>query len=625
MPWRRAACPFSPLQPDSKLPDGAMCPDWTRAASTDLDQVRRWWLSPNGTERDNNVGILTTDFVAVDVDVKDEKPGLVTMFNLGFSFDTFTTRTPTGGYHLVYSNDGEPVGQAPLGEGVDVRALNGYIVAPGSTIGGVPYVIEIDQPILPFPQHLRSLLSAPRRRHEEVACSVELDMSGSIETARHWLERDAPPAIEGQNGDDTTYRVACRVRDYGVSEPVATELMFEVWNERCEPPWDVADLEIRVRNAYKYATGEAGAASPQATFGGIKPIEASPTAPDLAAFVEKQPSRSSFKPVDEFCAAYEPLSYVVEPIVRTGSIYTLTARTGAGKTALAVIVCHAITTGRADILDLEVVRGRVAYCAFENPDDVRMRIMVSASRLGIDLAAIAQSFLVLDARLSPEDLVAELRDQGATANFSLVIIDTFAAAFDGRDVNDNVQAGEFIRRLRPITQLPGLPALLIPAHPTKNATADQLVPYGGGAILNEVDGNLSLASGPSSGQTRLHWQGKYRGLEFTPRHFRFEIFESPLVVDKKGRCVRLPVLRPCTPDDADRAAEGNVERSIQVLRAMEANPKATIRELGLATGISKSSAGRTLVELVKLKLIEQKLGRWSLTRRGRDELKEISA
>jgi len=32
----------------------------------------------------------------------------------------------------------------------------------------------------------------------------------------------------------------------------------------------------------------------------------------------------------------------------------------------------------------------------------------------------------------------------------------------------------------------------VSAHPIKNASENALVPYGSGAILNEVDGNLTL-------------------------------------------------------------------------------------------------------------------------------------
>ena len=75
--------------------------------------------------------------------------------------------------------------------------------------------------------------------------------------------------------------------------------------------------------------------------------------------------------------------------------------------------------------------------------------------------------------------------------FSLVIVDTSAAYFEGDDENNNVQAGNHARMLRSlIDTVEGGPTILVPAHPTKNATPDNLLPRGGGAFVNEMDTNL---------------------------------------------------------------------------------------------------------------------------------------
>jgi hypothetical protein len=54
---------------------------------------------------------------------------------------------------------------------------------------------------------------------------------------------------------------------------------------------------------------------------------------------------------------------------------------------------------------------------------------------------------------------------------------------------------------------------LVAAHPIKNAPEDNLMPYGSGAILNEVDGNLTLWKNPNTGIVSLYWQGKLRGFD----------------------------------------------------------------------------------------------------------------
>ena len=202
---------------------------------------------------------------------------------------------------------------------------------------------------------------------------------------------------------------------------------------------------------------------------------------------------------------------------------------------------------------------------------------------------------VIDDRRKPEDIEAVLRTVEHNGDFRLIIVDTFAALFDGSDVNDNVQAGEFVRRLRPLTRLRGLPAVLIAAHPVKNASEDNLLPYGGGAILNEVDGNLTLWKKPDTGLVNLHWQGKLRGLEFKPRSFRFELVTSPDLLDAKGREVQLPVLRPWGDEVAECKEAAAVDRNASLLKIMRANPTMSLRELSAATDIPLVSINRRFV------------------------------
>jgi AAA domain len=326
--------------------------------------------------------------------------------------------------------------------------------------------------------------------------------------------------------------------------------------------------------------------------------------------------RVIFKDLAIFCAEYVPLNYTIEGIVRSSSLYTMTARTGAGKTAFNVIAALAIATGRADILGRETVQGRVAYLAFENPDDVRMRFKIAAFLLNIDIEEIKKSVIILDKRLKAEDVIAELSSLANAAPFAAVFIDTFAAFFDGKDVNDNVQAGEFTRRLRPFTQIRGLPSVIVSSHPVKNAPADNLIPYGGGAILNESDGNLTLWK-TDGGQVNLHWQGKLRGLEFQPLPFRFEICGSPDILDAKGREVHLPTMRPSSEEAAEQKRQSDQDVKRNLLRAMIADPNGTQDNWAAAIDRAKSSVNSRLQTLKRDKLVDELLGKWNVTAKGR--------
>lgn len=325
-------------------------------------------------------------------------------------------------------------------------------------------------------------------------------------------------------------------------------------------------------------------------------------------------TKSAFRAIGAFVREFEPPSFIIEPTVRTGSLYTLTAKTGSGKTALLIAATLAAATGRPDILGTEVCRGRVAYIAAENPDDLRMRLMVSAYAAGIDLDEIADDVIILDRRMPPAQMLAELRAYAADAPFALVLIDTLAAYFDGKDLNNPVEAGEFVRRLRPITQIAGKPAVVIAAHPTKNATDDMLVPYGAGAILNEVDGNLTLTK--ANGIVSLHWSGKLRGLEFEPIPFRFMNASAPGVIDAKGRSLMLPTLQPATEAvvEAREMADHNADRALLI--AMCRDPAGTIRSWGEAAGLPKSQVGRRLQKLKSERLVECIAGKWAITQKG---------
>ena len=87
-----------------------------------------------------------------------------------------------------------------------------------------------------------------------------------------------------------------------------------------------------------------------------------------------------------------------------------------------------------------------------------------------------------------ETLVLRQHIEALNTPLALIIGDTAASYFPGDDENSNVQAGNYGRTLRTLTSCPGNPAVVVLSHPTKNAAHDNLIPRGGGAFLNELDG-----------------------------------------------------------------------------------------------------------------------------------------
>lgn len=271
-----------PIEPGSKLPAIKAWPD---KATRDPEQIRKWWTCPvMEIPIDRNIGITTGKFgddkalVVVDVDVKAGKQGNRTLLEheiegrlLPKSWEAITA---SGGQHLIYIAD-KPVKQGVdvLGPGLDIRSGGGYIVAPGSCVGGKEYKWRYG-PIIdpePVPQWIVEKCGAVKERSVTVTQPpVEINRERAQRRAIEYLEDFAPEAYEGAGGDSTTFRVAAQLKDIGVDEITAVGLMAEHWNERCLPPWDIEDLEVKVGNAYRYGKEAPGSDAPEVDFAGVE-------------------------------------------------------------------------------------------------------------------------------------------------------------------------------------------------------------------------------------------------------------------------------------------------------------------------------------------------------------------
>jgi hypothetical protein len=258
-----------PITPDRKEPP--LVSDFPTKATRDEAQIRAWW------ERwpDANIGISTTRFgdgehlLVVDVDNKEGKNGSDEILKLSFQgFDfprTFTQHTPADGQHLVYRAK-VPVktGTDTVAPGVDTRGKGGYILGFGSQVRGKPYTASKD-PIAEAPEWLVAKVKW-KERHQPKLTNVEIPVDAAAGRAIFYLEHEAPLAIEGQSGDQTTFKVACRVKDFGVDEPTALYLMLHHWNDRCSPPWRPIELQAKVDHAYQYGRDPVGVAAPEKQF-----------------------------------------------------------------------------------------------------------------------------------------------------------------------------------------------------------------------------------------------------------------------------------------------------------------------------------------------------------------------
>ncbi len=321
-----------------------------------------------------------------------------------------------------------------------------------------------------------------------------------------------------------------------------------------------------------------------------------------------------------FVLGFVPPDYVIFGLLQRRFLYSLTGKTGAGKTAILLLIAAHVAEVKK-IADREVEKGRVLYLAGENADDVRMRWIALAQQMGVDVDTIDVHFIPGVFKISEmqERIREEIKQIGPV---SLIIVDTAAAYFEGDDENSNTQFGDYARRtLRPLTTMPGEPCVIVACHPVKNATDDNLIPRGGGAFLNEVDGNLTAAR-TASGVIELHWQGKYRGPDFAPMHFTTRTVTNEQLKDSKGRLIPTVVASPLTEQGHADITQAVQSRQDQLLVALRdpANRKASQIELARQLGWKLSdgqphhvAVQRTFKALHKAKLVTGEPGRIDLT------------
>jgi hypothetical protein len=361
--------------------------------------------------------------------------------------------------------------------------------------------------------------------------------------------------------------------------------------------------------------------------------EAAKPKPDVSGFETpaegpKDPKTGEPLPLmlsaEQFVAGLSPPAYLIDGVLQRGYLYALTARTGHGKTAVALYIAQAVDRG-APMHGREVKRGTVLLLAGENPDDIRARFLVLADAYGFKAEDLKMRFVagVIDVAAKMPEIKAEAEQ---ISDLVLVIVDTAAAYFPGDETNSNSQQGAFARLLRQLTFLPGKPAVLVNCHPVKNASRDNLLPMGGSAFLNEVDGNLTLWA-TAERQTTLHWLGKFRGPEFEPMTFELEVADSARVIDAEGRLMPSIVAKPVSEFKLQMEEGKQESEENMLMRAIASDRNMSIANLAITCGFigatgqpQKSKVHAMCGRLVEEKLLERRGNKYRITPKGKREI-----
>ena len=130
--------PVFPCQPGKKIP---ATPHGYLDATTDQGQVYAWF----GRDPQLNLAVATgaPGIDVLDIDQHGEAgdgfPALAQLESAGLlDRVTGTVRTPSGGLHLYFTGSHQRTGHLPACH-VDFLSQGGYVLAPPSQIGGIPY------------------------------------------------------------------------------------------------------------------------------------------------------------------------------------------------------------------------------------------------------------------------------------------------------------------------------------------------------------------------------------------------------------------------------------------------------------------------------------------------------
>jgi Bifunctional DNA primase/polymerase, N-terminal/AAA domain len=471
--WAGRGFRVFPLAPGTKIPPKDFA--WKAEATTDPARLTAWWSA----DPSYNIGVATGGgLVVVDVDTRvDGARGALLALDL--PDDTLTVRTPGGGFHLYYLGDDVANSAGKLGRGIDVRGVGGYVVAPGSYFADSDgakgykghYALERDLPPVTAPPDLILRAGAPREKQDGGPVSIDDPMD--VAYAIRYLQVEAPPAIEGQGGNNTAYQVAARLHEIGLSAEVATDLLAEHWNPRCAPPWEHGDLVRFAAHAELYAQNRQGS-------GGLSQVaeEFSGAAVPLD---EQEPEPTA--PRDPLLEGADLLDapfpdWLIEDIIPEQGLGLLAGQSRVGKSLMALRLARAVMTGEPFCERHIVKTGGVLYLAAEAegtlPD--RYRAVLGAKFTPGDLRgqrlpflSNAISFRGLEAMSGALRLGTVRMQQRFDVPLRLVIVDTAAAAFPLANENEQGEVNNLMLSLLTLTKAAGVAVVLV-HHFGKNSS-----------------------------------------------------------------------------------------------------------------------------------------------------------
>lgn len=238
----------------------------------------------------------------------------------------------------------------------------------------------------------------------------ELDRDDAI-AAGIGICRTAPPAIEGDGGRTTAFKVGMRLKRAGLSLELSQDLALQFYNPRCSPP-DADWMRERIERGYLDGEGRPGCDHPA--------VQAATDLPGIDPFASPLPdsARTSISalPVMDLAAlglarAPERL-WAVDGMMPWLKATLLTGRGGVGKSLLAQLMSTCTALG-VPFLGMTTRQAASAYISWEDDaEELWRRQEAICAAMGVPMATLAGKLRLLSMTEQTDTLLVSFDTAG---------------------------------------------------------------------------------------------------------------------------------------------------------------------------------------------------------------------
>lgn len=249
-----------PLVPKDKKP---MTRHGFSDASTAPRQIREWWTNCPQANIGIACGAMSGGLLVIDLDVHDDIDGcdFLNEFELTDPLpDTMTTRTGSGGMHILYRADREIRPSVNTAIGVDIRCDGSYIVAPPSVHpNGNLYTVVDDRPIAQADDAVYRFVEAARPAGADRERTHDLNQSpselGEGSGRNNWLYGQGA-SLRGRGFGDEAIRSCLEVMNREMREPLGKRELAKIVHSVCSLPVGMSDEAKKSKKETKQTGGK---------------------------------------------------------------------------------------------------------------------------------------------------------------------------------------------------------------------------------------------------------------------------------------------------------------------------------------------------------------------------------